>query len=494
MSFPVVLVAVNARYSHASLGARFLLANMGPALREQTTFLEFNIKEDPAGMAARISACCPAVVGLGVYIWNRRVVEALLPLLRRDLPGIRIVLGGPEISHDADSVLGLAADSVIRGEGETLWLWICRELLAGRPVPRLPAISPPDLSVLVMPDADYADADLPHRNIYVEASRGCPLSCDFCLSSVESGVRHFPEEAVQGSLQRLLDRGCLAFRFVDRSFNLGGRRAERLLSFFLERLRPGLRLHFEMTPDGLRSPSLRDLLTRFPPGTLHLEAGIQSFDPTVLARIHRRCDVEAAAAGITWLVHTAGATVHADLIAGLPGETPEGFAAGFDRLYRLGPSEIQVGILKRLHGTPLVRHAEAFKMRFREDPPYDVLETSTMTAAELTAIHRFAAHWDRLVNRGHFPAAMAELLRDAPSPWRRFDDFSRRLAQTHGLYGVGLVELAHALFDDLTRDGGIPAETARALLRGDYHADGRRRRLPAFLRSHSHYGLGQPEG
>ena len=42
--------------------------------------------------------------------------------------------------------------------------------------------------------------------------------------------------------------------------------------------------------------------------------------------------------------------LHADLIVGLPGETLESFAAGFDRLVALGPQEIQVGILKRLRG------------------------------------------------------------------------------------------------------------------------------------------------
>jgi len=482
MNAPLVLVAMNARYSHTSLGARFLLANMETTLRDQTGFIECHINDSPAEVAARIMACQPAVVGLGVYIWNRRPVGTLLQILKRERPDLKIVLGGPEVSHDTESEPGRSADCVIRGEGEVLWPAVCRDLLAGRPVPRLPEPMPPDLAALSMPDAEYSEDDLRHRNVYMESSRGCPMACDFCLSSVESGVRHFPEEAVHQSLQRLLDRGCLQFRFVDRSFNLGGPRSERLLSFFRDRLRPGLRLHFELTPDGLHSPPLRNLLAAFPPGTLHLEAGIQSFDPDVLARVHRQCDMHAATEGIAWLVRVARATVHADLIAGLPGETPAGFAAGFDRLYRLGPAEIQVGILKNLHGTPLGRHATRFAMRFRKDPPYDVTETSSMTAADLASIHRFAAHWDRIVNRGHFPSSVKRMLEGAPSPWDRFDRFSRRLAEKHGLYGTGLVELARYILDELTKIDNAPPEEARALLRADYLAGGRRLHLPAFLR------------
>jgi len=475
----IALVAINARYSHASLGARFLLVNSGEALRVRTLLLEFTISDAVDAIAARIIGTRPRIVGLGVYIWNRTLMEALVPLLRQALPSVTLVLGGPEISHDTQSALARAADCVVRGEGEWLWPELCHDVLDGRPLSRQPVMRTPVLTALQLPDAAYGDTDLQHRNIYVEASRGCPLACDFCLSSVEPGVRHFAEEAVHASLQRLLDRGALQFRFVDRSFNLGGGRATRLLAFFLDRLRPGLRLHFEMTPDGL-SPALRALLLRFPAGVLHLEAGIQSFDPDVLARVNRRCDLEAAAEGIAWLVREAGADVHADLIAGLPGETAAGFAAGFDRLYRLGPSEIQVGILKRLHGTALARNGA--RACFRDVPPYDVLETPTMTATELDAIRRFAAHWDRVVNRGLFPLAMAQMLCDAASPWRRFDEFSRRLAARYGLYGMGLVELAGDCLGFLVSDCGVEAEEARALLCADYLDSGRRQNLPAFLR------------
>lgn len=477
---PIALVAINARYSHCSLGSRFLLANMGE-LRAGTVLHEFNLNQPVDDMLRQLIEQQPAVVGIGVYIWNRALVETLVLELPAVLPGVRVVLGGPEISYDTQSELAFNADCVIRGEAELAWPEVCRSLLSGIDVPRIVDASPPDPARIALPDSEYSADDLRNRNIYFEASRGCPYACEFCLSSEGEGVRHFPAEAVRSSLLRLMARGCRQFRFVDRSFNLGGRRAVAVLEFFLEHLQSGMRLHFEMTPDGL-SPALRKVIKRFPPGVLHLETGVQSFDTAVLARVNRRCDPAEAAEGIKWLVDEAGADVHADLIAGLPGETVESFAAGFDRLYRTGAAEIQVGILKLLPGTRLCRHVEKWGMVFNSKAPYEVRETSTMPCAVIKEISRFAAHWERLVNRGHFRYAMRRLMDGAASPWMRFDAFSTALAREHGFYGISMMTAQEYIYRYLIRELSVPEPEARDLLREDYLAGGKRMHLPAFLR------------
>lgn len=481
MGGPVILAALNARYSHSSLGVRFLLANSPVALQARSRLMEFSINEPPAEIVASLLAENPAVIGLGVYIWNRSLVEDVVCRLRAAQPELKLVLGGPEISYDANSALGRSVDCVICGEGERLWPEVCVALLDQRSVPRVPQPQAPDVARLKLPDRLYREHDVHNRIVYVEASRGCPLACDFCLSSVQSGIRHFPSAAVKASMQRLLARGCRRFRFIDRSFNLGGASAHDLLAFLRDRLPPDGCVHLEMTPDGL-SPSLRELLKAFPPGCLHIEAGIQSFTSAVLQTVNRHGDVARAEEGLRWLATESGAVVHADLIAGLPGETPEGFVAGFDRLYRLGPQEIQVGILKCLHGTALKRHAHAYGMRYRPTPPYDVLCTSTMSTAVLEDIRRFAAHWERVVNRRHFPRTVKVMLGAAASPWQRFDAFSRRLAARHGVTGIGLVEMADCLFTFLCDNVGMADATARGFVREDYLDGNRRMHLPAMLK------------
>ncbi len=212
--------------------------------------------------------------------------------------------------------------------------------------------------------------------IYVEASRGCPFSCEFCLSSLDVPVRNVPLAPFLAEMQRLLDRGVSQFKFVDRTFNLNLNVSRSILQFFLERYRPGLFLHFEMIPDRLPEP-LRELIRQFPPGALQFEVGIQTFDEQVAQRISRRQDNQKLAENLRFLREETGVHVHADLIVGLPGETLESFAAGFDRLVALGPQEIQVGLLKRLRGTPIVRHDSPNGpwSTARTPLPYEVLQT-----------------------------------------------------------------------------------------------------------------------
>jgi len=150
----------------------------------------------------------------------------------------------------------------------------------------------------------------------------------------------------------LLDRGLRQFKFVDRTFNLNLNISKAILQFFLERYRPGLFLHFEMIPDRLPE-ALRSLIRQFPPGALQFEVGIQTFNETVSGLISRRQDNLKLEDNLRFLRNETGVHIHTDLIVGLPGEDLASFAAGFDRLVAMNPQEIQVGILKRLRGTPL---------------------------------------------------------------------------------------------------------------------------------------------
>ena len=172
---PILVTAINARHSHASMGARCLLANMGD-LRSQTELAEFTIQQSAAEIAEAIVAQPPRILGLGVYIWNAARVAELLPLLRHKLPDMKIVLGGPEITETTPD-----ADALILGEGDLAFAALCRDHLAARPTERILHPKPPDLAAIRMPYDEYADDDLAHRLLYVESSRGCAMRCDYCV-------------------------------------------------------------------------------------------------------------------------------------------------------------------------------------------------------------------------------------------------------------------------------------------------------------------------
>ena len=223
-----------------------------------------------------------------------------------------------------------------------------------------------------MPYAEYDDEDVARRHIYVEASRGCPFKCEFCLSALDKTAWPFPLDAFLANIEALWQRGVRQFKFVDRTFNLKVDTSLAILDFFLTKLDANPAdppfVHFELIPDHLPD-KLKAGIAKFPPGTLQFEIGIQTFDAATQSRISRRQKNDVAEANIRWLHEHSQAHLHVDLIAGLPGEDVATFAAGFDRLVRMGPHEIQFGILKRLRGAPIARHTLPHGLRFNPEPP-----------------------------------------------------------------------------------------------------------------------------
>lgn len=478
----IVLTTLNARYWHSSFGLRYLLANMGE-LQSQTVLIEFGINDRPIDVVARILEYQPRVVGLGVYIWNVDVATRLVADLKRVAPDVLVVLGGPEVSYETEEQeICQLADYVITGEGDLAFAELCHKLLAGmRPPEKVLAAPLPVFQQLRLAYPYYTDEDIQHRVIYVEASRGCPFTCEFCLSSLEIPVRLVKLDSFLSEMDSLLDRGALQFKFVDRTFNLNLRVSGAILRFFLERFRPGLFLHFEMIPDRLPEP-LRELIRKFPPGTLQFEIGVQTFNEEVSRRISRPQDNSKLEENFEFLRQETGVHLHADLIVGLPGETLESFAAGFDRLVALDPQEIQVGILKRLRGTPIVRHDDSWEMVYSPSPPYEILRNRDLDFPTLNRLRRLARFWDLVANSGNFVESRRLIWAGGRSPFWSFLEFSDWLITTESrTHGIPLVRLAQRVFEFITTVAGVEPEVAAEAIWNDYTRGGREDR-PVFLR------------
>ena len=484
----IVLATLNARYIHASLGLRCLLANMdqhgGAGLRTQTQLREFVIGQPATRIVEELLALQPQVIGLGVYIWNVVETTQVVRLLKTLRPDITIVLGGPEVSHELEQQeICRLADHVITGWGDVSFPKLCRALLDGpQPLMKVIAGEQPALSDLALPYSDYTDEDLAQRLLYVEASRGCPFKCEFCLSSLDKTAWAFDLDRFMAEMDALYQRGARNFKFVDRTFNLKIDNSVRILQFFLDRLgeSPDIFVHFEVVPDSLPD-RLKELISQFPAGSLQFEVGIQSFNPDVQQRISRKQDNAKTADNLHWLVNQSQAHVHADLIFGLPGETLESFAQGFDRLYALGPHEIQFGVLKRLRGTPITRHTADFGMVYDPQTPYTILQNSTVDFAVMQRVKRFARYWEMVANSGRFSLSLEMLLKEGPaapgSAFGHFLAFSDWLWQRTGkTHAFALEKLVDLLFAHLTEVRLLDLQLVSAALLADYRASGARGR------------------
>lgn len=485
-STDILLCTLNSTYQHSSFGLRYLYANLGTDLQPRCKIIESTIKENPRNLIEKILACSPRIVGFSVYIWNTLETLESIMLLKKIAPEIIIVLGGPEISYETESQEHLKwADYVIKGEADFSFREFCLDVLVRdhRPTEQILSSELPDISKIALPYRLYSDSDIKNRVIYVEASRGCPYKCEYCLSSLDKSVRNFDPELFLGEMKLLLERGVRCFKFVDRTFNLSPTTSTRILRFFLEHIELGLFLHFELVPDRLPT-EIRDLIKLFPAGSLQFEVGIQTLNPVVAKNISRNNNLAKVAENFSFIREETCVHTHADLIVGLPGETLESFAAGFDQLAHYGPDEIQVGILKRLKGTPIARHEAGFKMLYSEAPPFQIISTSTMNYLTLQKMNRFAKFWDLYANSGEFKHFMKWLKASSPdSYFAGFFEFSEFLSEAfNDTHSLALSSLAEKAWQYLLLKN-VSDTQAAGLIEQDYCFGNKRRDLPSFLKN-----------
>lgn len=487
MQKDILLCTLNTSYQHTSFGLRYLLANM-EELTDQTQIIEFTTQKDARDIVENLLQYHPQIVGFGVYIWNTTEIFRVVSLLKKIAPHIKIVLGGPEVSHESETqAICQLADYVIKGEADFAFRDLCRSLFS-ETIPSQKFVSPslPDIKSIKTPYSLYSDHDIAQRYIYVEASRGCPYKCEYCLSSLDKLVRSFDLDQFIASLDDLISRGARSFKFIDRTFNLSIPTCTRILEFFLSKIDLGLFLHFEMVPDRLPL-EIRDLIKKFPKGSLQFEIGIQTFNPEVAKNVSRRNDLIKVKENFEFLATETGVHSHADLIVGLPGENLESFAKGFDTLWSHRPDEIQVGILKRLKGTPIVRHDREFSMVYADQPPFQILSNKDLSFADLQKMNRFAKFWDLIANSGQFPTFMSELEKHSRSTERQsffwtFFDLSLYLGERFDRsHSIALMNLAEGIFHYMIQSLKLSTPEAEQIICRDYSELGKRDR-PNFLK------------
>ena len=473
----IILTTLNARYSHTSLGLRYLLANL-KELKKDTEILEFVINSSIQTIAEQILEKNPKIIGIAVYIWNAFDVGELVKTIKKVSPKTIVVLGGPEVSYTPLRVNFDMADYIICGEGEVSFYNLCRELIDGTcQQPRTITSPKVDLENIVLPYDDYTDFDIKNRHIYVENARGCPFECEFCLSSIETKMRYLDIDVFLAEIEKLWLRGARNFKFIDRTFNIKISYAKAILNYFLAKEEEYF-LHFEVIPDNFPE-ELRDLIKQFKKGCLQLEVGIQTLNLDVAKQIHRNLKIYKIKDNLKFLSQETHAHMHIDLIIGLPSETIESFGKNLNLLYTLSTGEIQVGILKKLSGTTLDRHDKIYGMVYNDSPPYDILQNDLISFAKMQEMKRFARFWDIVYNSGNFQKTTALLFEDG-KVFEHFYDLSKWLyKRSESTYKISLDRMAEFLFEYMSKNHDEEL-IANTILQDVMGVGGRK--IPPFLK------------
>jgi radical SAM superfamily enzyme YgiQ (UPF0313 family) len=409
MNPSIGIVTLNAKFIHSSLSLRYLRNAARRAGFENVWIQEYIINQPVWKIAAEILKQRPDVLGLSVYIWNRRQSLELLEHLKKQDPDLKIVLGGPEVSFETELAEGY---TLIAGEGETKWVEYLNFTAKGEtPSPEvlkrwntygndLPELHPPYI------EEDYPQ--LKNRYAYIEASRGCPYLCSFCLSALDKKVRYFDDADIRQQIQCLIDNGTRKVKFVDRTFNLQPKRMMSLMQWLTQFT--GTEFHFEVVGDLLNDEMMRFLAT-VPQGMFQFEIGIQTTTEEVQDTIHRKQSNTKLFKTIQALIQQDCVHLHCDLIFGLPGETLDELMESFTEVLKLKPHELQLGFLKFLPGAPIRDQIESHEYRYLSYPPYEFLSHKDLSAEEVRFLKQFNEAFDLFYNSKRFQFSLDHLFR-----------------------------------------------------------------------------------
>ncbi len=478
MKRSIGLITLNAKFIHSSLSLRYLRNASRNAGYQNVWIREFTINQPIWKIAAEIQKLKPDVLGVSIYIWNRIQSMELIERLQKQMPHLKIVLGGPEVSFEKDNSLPFP---VISGEGEKKWLEFleltCQEKTPSEEVLtrwRTYGTDLPELTPAYLPE------DFPHlknRIVYFETSRGCPYLCSFCLSALDKTVRYFDETIIQSQIKELVTAGIQKIKFVDRTFNLKPRRVKKLMQWLTQF--KGNEFHFEVVGDILTSEVL-DFLKTVPPGMFQFEIGIQTTTDSVQKTIQRKQNNEKLFETIKQLVDQDRIHFHCDLIFGLPGETLEDIQQSFSRVMALKPHELQLGFLKFLPGAPINDLIEKEHYRYQSTPPYELISHRNLSAEEVLYLKQFEDIFDRYYNSKRFRFSIHYLL-DKMDPVTLFN----RLLEHHDARGLLMNSVSldeqYRIFRDTFYS--VPTSMEQDILKLDYLYAQRSFRLPKILSS-----------
>lgn len=368
--------------------------------------------KNPQSMMQDLIAYQPDVLAFSVYIFNVEETKRFISAIKELLPDVKIYLGGPEATYHDQALWNLPIQGIFKGEAE-MDFW---RALDGVEVSQLQThrthkveIGRTHLLDLEAYPSPYFLAedchDMDKRYLYVETSRGCPFGCAYCLAALDAKVRYFSMPYLEDFFHDLAKTKVQQVKFLDRSFNLEPKRAKQLMNH-CENMPESMSFHMELIGDRL-SEALIEAFKNAPTHRYRMEIGVQSFNPTTLEAVSRVSNLERLSEVIQdFSKHKL--QQHVDLIAGLPYEDIESFEKSYNRLIKYQANELQLGILKLLHGSSLYQHKEKYGYQVDDTAPYQIKSSLWLSEQDILDIEEVALATERLYNRQRIKKGLDE--------------------------------------------------------------------------------------
>ncbi|WLR51817.1 DUF4080 domain-containing protein [Bacillus tianshenii] len=435
-----IVSTLNAKYIHTNLAIRYLKAYAEDSHDIELT--EYTIKDPIMNIISDLHSKKPDVLGFSCYIWNIQETIDVVRMLKKIHPSLFVVLGGPEVTYDTAEWMEKLpeVDAIVVGEGEATFKQLLDALQAGDNLSEVDGVAyrdetgatkmnpkrqKVDLKQIPSPYRFTEDRDeLSKRISYIETSRGCPFSCQFCLSSIEVGVRYFDKEKIKQEIMYLMENGAKTIKFVDRTFNISRKYAMDMFQFLIDNHLPGTVFQFEITADIMRPEVLEFLNEHAPEGLFRFEIGVQSTNDATNELVQRKQNYKKLARTVTMVKEGGKIVQHLDLIAGLPEEDYHSFRQTFNDVFAFEPEELQLGFLKLLRGTGLRLQHEKFGYTFVDKPPYEILGNNVLSFDDIVRIKQVEDVLEKYWNDHRMDNTIRYLVKDVfDTPFDFFQSF-----------------------------------------------------------------------
>ncbi|WP_107841895.1 B12-binding domain-containing radical SAM protein [Metasolibacillus meyeri] len=481
----IVLATLNAKYIHTNLAIRYLKASAYPEFIPELA--EYTIKDPAFNIVSDLFQKQPDVVGFSCYIWNIEETLHVIKMLKTVLPNTKIILGGPEVSYDVHHWLKnhTEIDFIVMGEGETSFKELMHYCNGDMPLEDVRGIcylvegkvkihaQPPKIDLRELATPFRFEEDLPHlgkRIQYIETSRGCPFQCQFCLSSIEVGVRYFSREKIKEDIRFLMDNGARTIKFVDRTFNISRSYAMEMFQFLIDEHKPGVVFQFEITADIMRPEVIQFLNDNAPKGLFRFEIGVQSTNDLTNELVKRRQNFEKLKRTVTMVKDGGKIDQHLDLIAGLPEEDYASFRDTFNDVFAMRPEELQLGFLKLLRGTGLRLEAKKYGYTYVDISPYEIFSNNVLTFDDIVRIKHAEDVLEKYWNAHRMDYTIEYLVTEVfETPFDFFQSFGT-FWETRGWSRIGhqLEDLFQRLLEFLQTVSNVDLAVVQNIMQLDY--------------------------
>ncbi|PIP88552.1 MAG: hypothetical protein COW01_13515 [Bdellovibrionales bacterium CG12_big_fil_rev_8_21_14_0_65_38_15] len=356
----------------------------------------------------------PELIGFSMYVWSSHKGIALARELKRLKPEVKIVVGGPDVTPVAREFMCQHQDCIdflVLGEGEFTFKELVSVLSKGdlndhrlsqilglcffsvdgffvenqrrHIIENLDEIPSPYLT-------NSIDLKKEKRTVLLETYRGCPFICSYCYYPKDFGklIHSFSLERIDNELEEIFKHDNASILLMDPTFNVPPERAKKILRLIAK---------YNQSSETIIYTELRvDLLDE---EIIHLlkkakfklvEIGLQSSDRDVLKGVARTQNIERIVKNAK-TVRSLGIKILTQVIAGLPGDTPEKFLKSIDFALTVDSYKIDVYQLQLLPGTPLLSKASELGLVFDDRPPRLIKATREMTEKEIDRCMRLSS-------------------------------------------------------------------------------------------------------